>query len=94
MKLSDVYQKIYLDRMHNTLNELCGWSGVSYVTENGITYEDTQIRIMPVNADQDRWIGQIVRLRTPEGYYTTCTTLTQVTAWASRLHNDKEVVLS
>jgi hypothetical protein len=80
--------------MYNQWQELCGWSGVSYAMENGITYEDTQIRIMPVNADHDRWIGQIVRLRNPEGYYTTSSTLAQVTAWASRLHNDKEIVLS
>jgi uncharacterized protein involved in high-affinity Fe2+ transport len=94
MKLSDMYQKIYLDRMYNQHKEFCGWSGVSYVIENEITYEDTQIRIMPVNADHDRWIGQIVRLRKPEGYYTTCTTLERVTTWASRLHSDKEIVLS
>lgn len=87
----EIYNVIYMRQMVSQPgNAFEGWSGSSYVREDGFIKELTQIRLMPVN--DERWVAQVTRTKSPDGYYTTCTTFQLAKEWIERLH-DRTIVL-
>lgn len=85
------YNNVYMHQVHSGAG-FEGFSGSVFTMTSGIARETAQVRVWPVNADQDRWMVNVVKIVPVAGYHATCVSFQGAVEWIERLV-DRKVVL-
>jgi hypothetical protein len=88
---SNPYNNVYLHQVHSGAG-FEGFSGSVFTLTNGFARETAQVRLWPVNADENRWMANVVKIAPVGGYYVTCVSFQEAVEWVQRLV-DRKVVL-